>query len=206
MDKVAFGRNNATKTMPPKGNALIVSSHYTLVKLLINSSLSPQLNLTRKGAEIKEFEKALDARSKQIARQLNELDKSTGKKMMEEDKKSNRIGEGANSMRLRGSGGGGEEHSGRIGTRLDTHTRSDTVNREHHGSSNSARIAGGGKGGGKNKHGSDKHISGKLVHGKGTHGNDEKDDSIRLKRPLDSDTLISNSEIRHSGKIHGEHK
>ena len=126
---------------------------------------------------------------------------------MEEDKKSNRIGaghgEGANSLRLRGNGGGGEEHSGRIGTRSDAHARSDTVNREHHGNSNSTRIAGGGKAGGKNNHGSDKHNSGKLVHGKGSHSNDDKDDSIRLKRPLDSDTLKSSTEIRHSGKILG---
>ena len=149
---------------------------------------------------MKEFEKALDARSKSIAKQLNDLDKSTGKKIMEEDKKSNRIGaghgEGGNSVRLRG----GEEISGRISTRPDTHSRSDAVNREQHGNGNSTRIAGGGKAVSKKNHGSDKHNSGKQTHGKAAHGNDEKDDSFRLKVPLDSDLLLSSNEWGYSGK------
>ena len=172
----------------------IIYQHIALIHP-INSTL------LWKGNDIKDFEKALDARSKLIAKQLNDLDRSTGKKLMEDEKKSNRIGagngEGGNSMRLRGFLGGGEELSGRIGTRTDT------VNKEQQGNGNSIRIAGGGKVGGKNYRGSDKHNSGKVVNGKGGHGNDEKDDSVRLKRPLDSDTLNSSTDFGHSGKILG---
>ena len=168
---------------------------------------------------MKEFEKALEARSKNIAKQLNDLDKSQ-RKINDEDKRSNRIGagngEGGNSMRLRG-GGGGEELSGRIGTRPDAH-----ANREQHGNGNSARIAGnsnstrvagnsnstrisgGGKVGGKKLHVSGKQSHGGGVGGRAGNGNDEKDDSIRLKTPVDSDALLSSSaEWGHSGKTGG---